>query len=259
MHIIAHFLFKSIKSYENKLKCDRILFGEFMKIIRSIDLWTEQKDNQAECFNGAFIDGFEKDEIPFDSYKIIKNCNCAIVCNDSSLNITNKHQAIVFYKDNVPVRLMVVNKNTNIDGCINTALRQEFRGTTLGYLFELLKIERKNVDLKEDSILNLSDHNKEVDVGSCDRQGLLDSMLEGSYTESDTGLGKNNIETEFTFIPEIYIKYAFMSDDEIFNIEHHCAFINKDGTRIIPLQDNSYLNIEEIRNNYYSNDSKKHM
>ena len=223
-----------------------------MKVIKSIDLWTEQKDNQEDCFKGAFIDGFETDEIPFDSYKVIKNCNCAIVSNNN-LNITNKHQAIIFYKDNNPVRLMVVNKNTNIDDCIDIALSQQFRGTTLEYLFDLLKIERKDVDLKEKPILNLSDHNKEIDVGSCDRQGLLDSMLEGSYTESNTGLGKNNKETEFTFIPDIYIKYAFMSDNEIFNIEHHCAFMNNDGTRIIPLQDNSYLDIEEIRNNYSNN------
>lgn len=37
-----------------------------MKIVRSIDLWTEQKDNHEECFNGAFIDGFNEGNIPFD-------------------------------------------------------------------------------------------------------------------------------------------------------------------------------------------------
>lgn len=30
-----------------------------MKVIKTIDLWTEQKDNHYECFNGAFVDGFE--------------------------------------------------------------------------------------------------------------------------------------------------------------------------------------------------------
>lgn len=220
-----------------------------MRIIRSIDLWTEQKDNQDECFKGAFIDGFLDDEIPFDSYKVVKNCNCAITTNDPSLNITNKHQAIIFYKDGVPVRLMVVNKNTNIDGCINMALRQDFNGTTLEYLFDLLEIERKDVDLKESPVLNLSNHNKEIDIGSCDREELLECMLQGSYTESDTGLGKD-VETDFTFVPEIYLKYSFMSDEEIFNIEHHCAFINKDRSRLIPLQDNSRLDINEIMEKY---------
>ena len=28
-----------------------------MKIVKSIDLWTEQHENHYECFNGGFIDG----------------------------------------------------------------------------------------------------------------------------------------------------------------------------------------------------------
>ena len=223
-----------------------------MQIIRSIDLWTEQMDNHLDCFWGAFIDGFEDNNIPFDSYKVIKNCNCAITSN-SDLNITNKHNAIVFYKDGKPVRLMVVNANTNVDWCIKKALEQNFHGTTLEHLFELLSIEREDVDLKEKTIDNNKDHSKEIDVGSCDRPSLLECMLEGSYTESDTGLGKNDKEFEYEFIQEIYIKYSLMTDDEIFSIEHHCAFINKDGSRLIILQDNSELNIEEIKDKYTQN------
>lgn len=37
-----------------------------MKVIKTIDLWTEQYENHYECFNGAFIDGFENTKIPFD-------------------------------------------------------------------------------------------------------------------------------------------------------------------------------------------------
>ena len=223
-----------------------------MQIIRSIDLWTEQMDNHLDCFWGAFIDGFEDNNIPFDSYKVIKNCNCDITSN-SDLNITNKHNAIVFYKDGKPVRLMVVNANTNVDWCIKKALEQNFHGTTLEHLFELLSIEREDVDLKEKTIDNNKDYSKEIDVGSCDRPSLLECMLEGSYTESDTGLGKNDKEFEYEFIQEIYIKYSLMTDDEIFSIEHHCAFINKDGSRLIILQDNSELNIEEIKDKYTQN------
>lgn len=29
-----------------------------MKEIKTIDLWTEQKENHYECFNGCFVDGF---------------------------------------------------------------------------------------------------------------------------------------------------------------------------------------------------------
>ena len=42
-----------------------------MNIIRTIDLWTEQNPNHIECFSGAFVDGFENGNIPFNSYKIL--------------------------------------------------------------------------------------------------------------------------------------------------------------------------------------------
>ena len=44
-------------------------------VIKTIDLWTEQYKDHYECFNGAFVDGFEKNRIPFNNYKIVKNCN----------------------------------------------------------------------------------------------------------------------------------------------------------------------------------------
>ncbi len=47
--------------------------------IKTIDLGTEQFKNHYECFNGAFVDGFENNNIPFDRYKIVKNCNCIII------------------------------------------------------------------------------------------------------------------------------------------------------------------------------------
>lgn len=69
-----------------------------MEIIKTIDLWTEQYDNHYDCFNGAFVDGFENNKIAFDEYKIVKNCNCVITVKDGeSFNIRNKHHAIVFY------------------------------------------------------------------------------------------------------------------------------------------------------------------
>ncbi len=45
-----------------------------MKTIKTIDLQTEQHENHYECFNEVFVDGFENNKIPFDEYKIIKNC-----------------------------------------------------------------------------------------------------------------------------------------------------------------------------------------
>lgn len=221
-----------------------------MNIIRTIDLWTEQNPNHIECFSGAFVDGFENDNIPFDNYKIVRNCNCVITSNQSNLNISNKHNAIVFYKDNVPVRLMVINKETNIDKCINEALNQTFNDSTLKDIFNIHKIKRTEINLNQPSIHNNLDKSKEIDVGSCDRPSLLECMLEGSYTQSDTNYGKGNSDNSYSFNSNISIEYKLITDTECFKIEHHCAFINENMTRIIPLQDNSTLNIEMISSEF---------
>ena len=41
----------------------------FLNTIKTIDLWTEQNENHIECFSGAFVDGFENGNIPFDTSK----------------------------------------------------------------------------------------------------------------------------------------------------------------------------------------------
>lgn len=64
----------------------------FLNIIRTIDLWTEQHDNHYECFNGAFVDGFENNKIAFDKYKIVKNCNCIITVKPEDINRRYKYK-----------------------------------------------------------------------------------------------------------------------------------------------------------------------
>lgn len=209
-------------------------------IIKTIDLWTEQFKNHYECFNGAFVDGFEGDRIPFNKYKIIKNCNCIITTNIKDINISNKHNAIVFYDNNKPVRLMVINKDTEINKCITTAMKQNFNAVELKDIYEEENIEESFVDLNEQAILNNADKTKEIDVGSCDRWKLLYNMLKGSYTEDDTHYG-NFQSDKYEFIPNITIKYELKTDTENFIIEHNCAFMNEIKTRIIPIQENSRL------------------
>lgn len=228
-----------------------------MNIIKTIDLWTEQLDNHLECFKGAFVDGFENGHIPFDSYKVIKHCNCIITSSQDNINIRNKHNAIIFYKNNKPVRLMVINKNTDVDKCIATALNQTLGISTLKEIYTLFNITRVDIDLKQQPIDNGSIPEIEIDVGSCDRPSLLNSMLEGSYTQSDTNYGKSNNDSNYQFISNIFIQYQLMTDNEYFNIEHHYAFINETMTRIIPLQDNSLLNIESIKQKHHNNSLTK--
>ena len=227
-----------------------------MNIIRTIDLWTEQNPNHIECFSGAFVDGFENGNIPFNSYKILRNCNCIITSNQDNLNISNKQNSIIFYKDDVPVRLMVINKETDIDKCINEALNQSFNNSTLKEIYTLHSITANDINLNKQSIYNSSDKSKEIDVGSCDRPSLLECMLEGSYTQSDTDYGKSNSDNSYTFIPNLFIEYKLITDTEYFKIKHHCAFINENMTRIIPLQDNSSLNIEMISSEFSKTDTR---
>lgn len=212
-----------------------------MKTIKTIDLWTEQHENHYECFNGAFVDGFENNKIPFDEYKIIKNCNCIINVDQKDIHISNKHNAIVFYKDKKPVRLMVINKNINVGKCIEVALNQYFEDCILKDYYDNLKIKFIEIDMKEESIFKENDDiTKETDIGSCDRWKLLYNMLKGSYTESDTSYG-NLSNDKYEFIPNLFIKYELVTDSEKFEIEHKCAFINAIKTRLIPIQENSDL------------------
>lgn len=211
-----------------------------MKIINSIDLWTEQYKNHYECFNGAFVDGFDKNIKPFNKYKIIKNCNCIITTNMKDINISNKHNAIIFYDNDKPVRLVVINKDTEIENCINVALNQNFDNMKLKDLYKQENIKYSIIDMNEQAISNNKDITKEIDVGSCDRWKLLYNMLKGSYTEDDTPYG-NYQSDKYEFVPNIQIKYELKTDTEIFEIEHNCAFINEIKTRIIPIQENSKL------------------
>ena len=227
-----------------------------MNIIRTIDLWTEQNPNHIECFSGAFVDGFENGNIPFNSYKILRNCNCIITSNQDNLNISNKQNSIIFYKDDVPVRLMVINKETDIDKCINEALNQSFNNSTLKEIYTLPSITATDLNLNDQAIHHSSDKSKEIDVGSCDRPSLLECMLEGSYTQSDTDYSKSNSDNSYTFIPNLFIEYKLITDTEYFKIKHHCAFINENMTRIIPLQDNSSLNIEMISSEFSKTDTR---
>lgn len=211
-----------------------------MKCINTIDLWTEQHENHYECFNGAFVDGFENNKIPFNEYKIVRNCNCIITVNKESINISNKHNAIVFYKDNTIVRLMVINKNTQIDKCIDVALNQYFEDTILKDLYDKLNIKSSSIDMNEEPIYNNADITKEIDVGSCDRWNLLYNMLQGLYTETNNSYG-NFASDKYVFIPNLFIKYELTTNTEKFTIEHKCAFMNTTETRLIPIQENSSL------------------
>lgn len=151
----------------------------------------------------------------------------------------------MFYKNKIPVRLIVINKNTDVNKFIEVALNQYFEDSILKDYYDKLKIDFSMIDMNEESIFKENDDiAKETDIGSCDRWGLLYNMLKGSYTESDTQYG-NYESDKYEFIPNLFIKYELITDSEKFEIEHKCAFINTIKTRLIPIQENSKLVSEE--------------
>ena len=60
---------------------------------------------------------------------------------------------LFFYKDKNPVRLMVINKNTDIDKCIKIALTQYFENETLQVLYDNLQIKSSIIDIKKHRFL----------------------------------------------------------------------------------------------------------
>lgn len=106
--------------------------------------------------------------------------------------------------------------------------------------------------MNEPPIINSNGTNAEIDSGSCDRISLLRCMLEGSYTESDTNFGKDNPNSDFEYSPNLGVIYILKTDEECFAIQHSTAFINKDKTRVIPLQTDSRLDIIRIAYDFMS-------
>ncbi len=203
--------------------------------IKTIDLWTEAFANHYECFNGAFIDGFENNvSSPYNKYKIVKNCNC-IISNNWNLAIGNKHHAIIFYQNTQPVRLVVCCHDTDVDKLIKNATQQKIGNQTLSQIFKQHNIQHSEIDLKEKPIYNEYNSYKEIDTGSCDRFSLMKSMLSGNYTEDDTKLGHFDSTTYF-YIQDLSVTYNLTTDRESFEIDHEGGFLNDLKTRIIILQ-----------------------
>lgn len=219
-----------------------------MKTIKTIDLWTEQHRDQFELFNGAFSDGWSNNKVPFNKYKVVKNCNCEITSSNKELVIGNKHNAIVFYKNNKPVRLLVAFKDSNIDFLISNALNQKVDGKTLLELFNTNNVKFEEVDLKQNPIYN--NHNltgtPEIDVGSCDRDELLEQMLKGNYTQDESKYGHYD-NTVYTYNDHLQVKYLLTTNTETFEIEHEGSFLNETATRIVILQINSEINFKKIK------------
>ena len=216
-------------------------------IIKTTDVWTERYPNHYECLNGAFIDGIICDSIPFDKYKIVLNCNCIISSNNSEIIVGNKHNAVIFYKNNKVVRLAVLTNKTNVLSCLENTLNQKYENIKLKDLFANKNIKQEIIDMKEKPIFNQHNNIQEMDIGSCDRVSLLNCMLNGDYTESKTTFGNYDCN-EYDFCPNIEITYVLKTDKEKFEIHHKGAFLNKTKTRAIIIQSQGSIRLAVLEN-----------
>ncbi len=222
-------------------------------VVRTIDLWTELEPNSISCFEGAFIDGFVDGERPYDSYKVIYNGNCIIKVDNKKYKVRNKHQAIVFYKGGVPVRLLVANKETNMDRCIGKALEQkvsnEYRIMKEWGPIDLswFQFKRTNVDLHQEPVENGVLINEEIGVLSCDRPKLLTAMLSGSYTE-DEPCCTAAVQVNYAYNGIVSISYYLETDTEVFSIKHGYSFYSMGS--MISVQVDSVLGKDFTNGNY---------
>ena len=205
-----------------------------MKTIKSIDLWTEQYPNHYECFKGAFIDGFKNSDLPYDYYKVVKNCNC-IIKNNIEIPIGNKHNAIIFYKNKKPVRLLVGCYDSKVDDLLRNSLDQKVGDKTLYKIFHELNVKFSEIDLNEKPIFNKYNSVREIDAGSCNRFSLLKTMLSGNYTEDNTNLGHYDSD-RYIYLKNLEVTYNLRIENECFNITHEGGFINDLKTSVIILQ-----------------------
>lgn len=214
-------------------------------LIQTTDVWTEQRANHTECFDGAFIDNIENGNVPYDRYKVVLNCNCEISSNTNDVLLGNKHNAIIFYKDGKVVRLAVLANGTDVFACLGDALNQECNNIKLKDLLSTKNVKCEIVDLRESPKFNSFNGEKEMDIGSCDRMSLLNCMLNGNYTESETSLGNYDCN-EWDFNKDIEITYKLKTDCEIFDIHHKGAFINKTRTKAIIIQSQGSISSNKL-------------
>ena len=108
-------------------------------------------------------------------------------------------------------------------------------------------VKYKIVDLNQIPKFNSFNGRKEMDVGSCDRMSLLNCMLNGDYTESETSFGNYDCN-EYKFNEDIEITYKLKTDCEIFDIHHKGVFINTTRTKAIIIQSQGNILLSDLNN-----------
>ena len=222
------------------------------KPIQSIDLWVAVGTNDVRAVKGAFTDDMHiLGECAYDRYKIVKNCNfLAQTCNCHSIKVRlrPKQTAVVFYKQNVPVRLLAVDGHTPLQGLINMAMVDRVGRVSLQRIIDERGIKASEIDLKESAreFIPTSLYEDELDFFSCNRWSLFKAALTGNITDHDSD-EENSDQTkpsqvlDLVYYPNVQINYRLRTDTENFDLQHCGMFCNANLSYLVALQVNSPL------------------
>lgn len=192
------------------------------KIIKGIDFWLITTDNERERFleySKAFRAGFNADKInkaitsSYDYYCIYQNCNCELYCSHYKLPVC--HTAIVFYKEQRPIRLLVDLPLTNVQTCVDFALAQRVGPYSLLGIFQKSGVETRTIDLGEKPKISPSQE-KLPKISSCNRWDLFLQFIDNMKEDGNP----------YVYSPKFTLTCKLTTRDEKFQIQHLGAFVN---------------------------------
>ncbi len=201
-----------MKPYEMKLDDAR---KELSKI-RSIDLRITQGARDYACYQRAFCEDLIKGKIiPYDHYKIVRNCE-TVFTNDFGILTPARRLAIVFYRQRIPIRLLVGSKDNNLDQAMKTVFETTVKGRTMrDWLKSELHLHPESVNLGQEGETNESEM---ANIASCHTWSSLQEAI-----MDFTG---NNPEISW-LIKKGHFTLRLKTDTEFFNIQHEVALYPK--------------------------------
>ncbi len=222
------------------------------RLIQSIDLWIAVGHNDLRAVRGAFTDDMHiLGECAYDRYKIVKNCNfLPKSCNHHSIQVRlrPKQIAVVFYKKNLPVRLLVTDGGSDIQGMINMAMVDRVGRVSLQRIIDEREITVSEIDLKESprEFISPSLYEDEIDFFSCNRWSLFQAALSGYITdhaddEENPQPSQTQPPSEFVYYPNAQIEFELQTETETFDLQHSGVFCTSDLTYLVAPQAYSQL------------------
>ena len=209
--------------------------------IQTIDLWIPDNNHRNLIYNKAFRAGLDakraySNKAISKSYdKVVFYQNCNIAMEFSLLNLDYRHTAILFFKDEQPIRLLVDNAPAaEVQAMYEYATQQRLGPNgqySLKRIIEENNISIETVDLKEKPILRSQIESGNEQIVSCDRWDLFLQIID-NMKES---------RAEYAFDPYNIFTVAATLDTWEFDIVHRGMFYNHENTHYITLQTGSPL------------------